>query len=221
MIGKRIAGLRIKKGLTQEEFARVLGVSRSALSLWEQGRRKVDQDVLPVIANYFSCPTDYLLGLTDNPQGIQERKTTPSDAAEENIGEMAKDNALAFITAAAGIIELTDILVVENEGGITYMDVPLTQQDIIDVRHTIAMIMRQRLPAVIPIYPPRPPRDYSKIISIKDIDPDMVPLPEEFINLRGERINRYEIFQAEGHAKTDDEWRSTVINHKYHLPPKK
>ena len=49
----------------------------------------------------------------------------------------------------------------------------------------------------------------------------MVPLPEEFINLRGERINRYEIFQAEGHAKTDDEWRSTVINHKFHLPPKK
>ncbi len=145
---------------------------------------------------------------------VPEKKQTPKDFAGENIGEVATDTLTAHR-------ELTDLLIVENEGEITFMGVPLTRQDILDVRHTIAMIMRQRLPAVIPIYPPRPMPDYSKIISIKDIDPDMVPLPEEFINLRGERINRYEIFQAEGHAKTDDEWRSTVINHKYHLPPKK
>ena len=118
MIGKRIAGLRIKKGLTQEEFARILGVSRSALSLWEQGRRKVDQDVLPTIANYFSCSTDYLLGQTDNPQGIQEKKQTPADTAGINIGSVVEERPAAY---SSGPIELTDILIIENKNKITYM----------------------------------------------------------------------------------------------------
>ena len=215
MIGKRIAGLRIKKGLTQEEFARVLGVSRSALSLWEQGRRKVDQDVLPVIANYFSCPTDYLLGLTDNPQGIQERKITPADTAGENVGEVATENALAFITEAAGITELTDILRIENK--VTYMGVPMTDDDIIRTRHVIEMVvMHSKLPKVIPIYPPRPPRDYSKIVKIEDIDPDQVPLPAEFM-YKDQRITRY-VLQAEGRIPTDDDWKEIVRNYKFNPP---
>ena len=215
MIGKRIAGLRIKKGLTQEEFARVLGVSRSALSLWEQGRRKVDQDVLPVIANYFSCPTDYLLGLTDNPQGIQERKITPADIAGENVGEVATENALAFITEAAGITELTDILRIENK--VTYMGVPMTDDDIIRTRHVIEMVvMHSKLPKVIPIYPPRPPRDYSKIVKIEDIDPDQVPLPAEFM-YKDQRITRY-VLQAEGRIPTDDDWKEIVRNYKFNPP---
>ena len=215
MIGKRIAGLRIKKGLTQEEFARVLGVSRSALSLWEQGRRKVDQDVLPVIANYFSCPTDYLLGLTDNPQGIQERKITPADTAGENVGEVATENALAFITEAAGITELTDILRIENK--VTYMGVPMTDDDIIRTRHVIEMVvMHSKLPKIIPIYPPRPPRDYSKIAKIEDIDPDQVPLPAEFM-YKDQRITRY-VLQAEGRIPTDDDWKEIVRNYKFNPP---
>ncbi len=67
MIGKRIALLRTKKELTQEELALKLGVSRSALSLWEQERRKVDPDFIPVIASFFNVTTDYILGASDTP----------------------------------------------------------------------------------------------------------------------------------------------------------
>lgn len=213
--GERLKALRNKKGWTQLELARRFDVDRSTVASWEINRREPDFGTLIALAELYGVNTDYLLCRTGDPHGgIPVQKQTPADTAGENIGEVATDTLTAHR-------ELTDLLIVENEGEITFMGVPLTRQDILDVRHTIAMILRQRLPAVIPIYPPRPVKDYSKIISIKDIDPDMVPLPEEFINLRGERINRYEIFQAEGHAKTDDEWRSTVINHKYHLPPKK
>lgn len=211
-LSARLKLARKKTGFTQAKIANLLNIEIGTLSGYERGYRRPSADMLPALANLYGVSTDYLLGQTDDPNGILEKKQTPADTAGENIGEGA---------TLTPVRELTDILVIENEGAITFMDVPLTRQDILDVRHTIAMIMRQRLPAVIPIYPPRPPRDYSKIISIKDIDPDTFPLPEEFINLRGERINRYEIYQAEGHAKTDEEWRNTVINHKYHLPPKK
>lgn len=212
IVAERLKSARALKRLSQMEVMRLTQINNKTLSGYENAVSEPDYGTLLALANLYNVSTDYLLGQTDDPNGILEKKQTPADTAGENIGEGA---------TLTPVRELTDILVIENEGAITFMDVPLTRQDILDVRHTIAMIMRQRLPAVIPIYPPRPPRDYSKIISIKDIDPDTFPLPEEFINLRGERINRYEIYQAEGHAKTDEEWRNTVINHKYHLPPKK
>lgn len=149
---------------------------------------------------------------------VPVQKETPADFAGENIGEAAKDNAMAFITAAAGKIELTDILIIENENKITYMGMPLSEDDIITTRDLIEAAFKPRLPKVIPIYPPPPPRDYSKIPKIEDIDPEQVPLPIEFM-CRGERINRYEYFQAEGRLPTDDDWKQLVHNYKYH-PPK-
>lgn len=212
--GARLRSLRKQKDLSQEQVAKYLGYSRVQVSNWEIERSEPDIQALGKLAEFYGVTVDYITGKVESPTDslVPEKKQTPADTAGENIGEGV---------TLTSVRELTDVLVIENEGAITFMGVPLTRQDILDVRHTTAMIMRQRLPAIIPIYPPRPPRDYSKIISIKDIDPDMVPLPEEFINLRGERINRYEIYQAEGHAKTDEEWRNTVINHKYHLPPRK
>lgn len=82
MIGQRLAELRIKKELTQDELAKQIGVSRSALSLWEQGRRKVDQDIIPVLAQYFAVTTDYLLGASNDP-----RPHNPSTGKEASARE--------------------------------------------------------------------------------------------------------------------------------------
>lgn len=38
--GSPIVRARLKAGLTQEQFAKLLGVSRRTLEQWEQGRRK-------------------------------------------------------------------------------------------------------------------------------------------------------------------------------------
>ncbi len=40
LIGSRIRNLREAAGLSQEEFARLLGVGRTAVSMWESGRNK-------------------------------------------------------------------------------------------------------------------------------------------------------------------------------------
>ena len=53
--------LRKSRGLTQEELAEVLYVSRTAISKWESGRGYPSIDSLNEISNYFSVTIDELL----------------------------------------------------------------------------------------------------------------------------------------------------------------
>jgi len=58
---EKLQELRKKKGLTQEELAEVLFVSRTAISKWESGRGYPNIDSLKVIANFFVVTIDELL----------------------------------------------------------------------------------------------------------------------------------------------------------------
>ena len=58
---EKLQELRKNKGLTQEELAEVLFVSRTAVSKWESGRGYPSIDSLKEIANYFSVTIDELL----------------------------------------------------------------------------------------------------------------------------------------------------------------
>ena len=58
---EKLPELRKNKGLTQEELAEVLFVSRTAVSKWESGRGYPSIDSLKEIANYFSVTIDELL----------------------------------------------------------------------------------------------------------------------------------------------------------------
>lgn len=68
--GDRIALLREKRGLTQEELSNKIGISRAALSHYETNRREPDYETINKIANYFNVTVDYLLGRTDQPQTV-------------------------------------------------------------------------------------------------------------------------------------------------------
>lgn len=58
---EKIQDLRKRKGLTQEELAAVLYVSRTAVSKWESGRGYPNIDSLKSIAKFFSVTIDELL----------------------------------------------------------------------------------------------------------------------------------------------------------------
>lgn len=58
---KKIQELRKKKGLTQEELAQSLCVSRTAISKWESGRGYPNIDSLKETAKFFEVTVDELL----------------------------------------------------------------------------------------------------------------------------------------------------------------
>ena len=58
---ERLQELRKQKGLTQEELAEALYVSRTAVSKWESGRGYPNIDSLKAISKYFSVSIDELL----------------------------------------------------------------------------------------------------------------------------------------------------------------
>lgn len=58
---EKLRELRKSKGLTQEELAEALYVSRTAISKWESGRGYPNIDSLKEISNYFSISLDDLL----------------------------------------------------------------------------------------------------------------------------------------------------------------
>ena len=60
-IGNKISELRKKKGLSQEELAEKLDVSRQAVAKWESGQVYPDISNLIQISNLFNVTVDYLV----------------------------------------------------------------------------------------------------------------------------------------------------------------
>lgn len=65
LLGERIREVRGKK--SQDVFATELGISRGALSFYENGERKPDAEIIYKICEFCNVSSDYLLGFTDNP----------------------------------------------------------------------------------------------------------------------------------------------------------
>ncbi|MBO4929283.1 MAG: helix-turn-helix transcriptional regulator [Clostridia bacterium] len=61
MLGARIAALRHDRGWSQAELARRLGISTSAVGMYEQGRREPSAELLVALSEEFKVSTDYLL----------------------------------------------------------------------------------------------------------------------------------------------------------------
>ncbi len=60
-LAQRIQTLRKQKGLSQEELAHELGVSRQAVSKWESEQASPDLDKIILLSDFFLVSTDYLL----------------------------------------------------------------------------------------------------------------------------------------------------------------
>ena len=60
-IADRIQSLRKSKGMSQEELADAVGVSRQAVSKWESEQATPDLDKVVIMSDFFEVTTDYLL----------------------------------------------------------------------------------------------------------------------------------------------------------------
>ncbi|HMM07173.1 MAG TPA: helix-turn-helix transcriptional regulator [Clostridiales bacterium] len=60
-IARVLAGKRKEKGITQEELANYIGVSKASVSKWETGQSYPDVTFLPQLAAYFNISVDELI----------------------------------------------------------------------------------------------------------------------------------------------------------------
>lgn len=98
-LAERLFRLRNEKGLTQEAAAEAVGISRVALTRYENGQRMPKMNIVDSLAEAYGVTVDYLMGRDEPaaapavPQRLQEsyalfQQLTDEEYAE--IIEMAK-----------------------------------------------------------------------------------------------------------------------------------
>ena len=76
---ERLYQLRKGRGISQEELAHTVGVSRQAVQKWEAGTSRPDLDNLAALARYFNVTLDYLV--TGQVDEAWLRETSATDLA--------------------------------------------------------------------------------------------------------------------------------------------
>lgn len=102
-LNEKLQQLRKEKGLTQEELAAALYVSRTAVSKWESGRGTPNIDSLRAIAAYFSVSVDDLLS-ADQLLSVAEEETKRKTAHLRDLvfGLLDMSTALFFFLPLFG-----------------------------------------------------------------------------------------------------------------------
>lgn len=70
-VASRINQLRCKKGLTQAELAKMLGVTRQNVSAWEKGLTFPNIHCITFMSKYYGVPVDYILGVSNHRYNIK------------------------------------------------------------------------------------------------------------------------------------------------------
>ncbi len=91
-LGSRIRKLRKKNYMSQAELAKKIGVSASAIGMYEQNRRTPDNDTLREFCEIFGVTSDYLLGLSLS----SERKYDVSEVLDDYSKKLSEQESLMF-----------------------------------------------------------------------------------------------------------------------------
>lgn len=106
-VGEMIRTRRIARGMTQDELANAIGVTASAIGLFENGKRRPKDEVAEAIADVFNIPK-WAVYFSEEEVGVMTRNFTPQEMmlldifrAVDDIGRMRiiqvcmneKDNA--------------------------------------------------------------------------------------------------------------------------------
>ena len=62
---ERLTELRLARNISQAELAKKLGLSKSTISMYEQGRREPSFEIEELLADYFNVDLDYLRGKSE------------------------------------------------------------------------------------------------------------------------------------------------------------
>ena len=67
----RLRELRKKRGLTLVELAEKIHINKSSIARFETEQSVMDTKDLELFCNFYNVTTDYLLGITNNPNAVK------------------------------------------------------------------------------------------------------------------------------------------------------
>ncbi len=110
-IGEKIRKLRKKKGISQEEAAFELGVTRQTVSKWESGVMQPNAESIRMLSDYFAVSPVYFFG---GEQTAAETETSQAAPVP------AKDKKRAFIICLILLIVSVMIFTLSTLGAVGY-----------------------------------------------------------------------------------------------------
>ena len=109
---EKLIRLRKREGLSQEALAEMLGVSRQAVSRWEQGTALPDGGKLLSCARHFGVSVDWLL---DEGQDWEAQR---SEAKGMTVHQQGIIRTVSGAVLGAGLFVLLELLVVGSSSNI-------------------------------------------------------------------------------------------------------
>lgn len=100
MFSEKLRKLRLSKGMTQSQLANSLGIAKSTVSMYENGNREPDFEMLEAIADIFNVDLNSLVSNNENITNKEEiAKVALFGGSEEVTDEMWNEvkNYVEFI----------------------------------------------------------------------------------------------------------------------------
>lgn len=113
----KLKDIREDYDISQKEMANILGVTRSAYSLWELGINIIPLKPLVTYANYFNYSIDYVLGLTNDRRKNNVTPVLDLKVLGNNIKNLRIKNELSQENLA-NILGVTQACIVRYEKGL-------------------------------------------------------------------------------------------------------
>ena len=127
--------------VTQEELAKLLGVSKTSIGYYRQGQTEPSFDALCKIADFFGVSTDFLLGRAADGEAAVPQKTSGADdpartgafgtdsGLRECLGDFLElDAAVPFLDSAHHIYNVTTVLYTMTRSGYGVIDYEEAQE---------------------------------------------------------------------------------------------
>ena len=111
-LAQNLRYLREQKGLSQREFSEILGLSSSAVTMWEQEQRKLDIEMIVRLAEHFGVTLDELVLkelrpplplYASNIKYLRKRQEITQDDMAVFLGFSGKSSLCAVETGKIGI----------------------------------------------------------------------------------------------------------------------
>ena len=106
LFSRRLKYCRNKKGLTQAEFSKVMGIPRSTVSGYETEDKEPDMATIVRFAEFFGVSTDWLLGKSEDPNRFDAVVTRDGEGFKAAFDALSASDRAAVSSAVDAFYSL-------------------------------------------------------------------------------------------------------------------